>query len=270
VRIQLGLSIPSTFLPRFGNLLAVSGTGRIIQTRFAVETSARMPLPSSAAQSLTGAASRCHPENKLLGKSFRMLKLRNFRNRLLRLTRLFESFPSLPFPSLPFPSLPFPFLPTPGLAASGVPPLDLHVRRLMSSLITFARQVRSRSNEHRHAMELLSRARLAGQMVSVLRQELDSMVRVIYLLAQDIPRRTALIESSVAGKRWLKQNSRSPVTDKEMVELAQHLRGWTSSVYKFGCAFIHLSNLLGRLPSPNHESSVAAPKPQAASQTSYC
>lgn len=113
----------------------------------------------------------------------------------------------------------------------------------MSSLITFARQVRSRSNEHRHAMELLSRARLAGQMVSVLRQELDSMVRVIYLLAQDIPRRTALIESSVAGKRWLKQNSRSPVTDKEMVELAQHLRGWTSSVYKFGCAFIHLSNL---------------------------
>jgi len=27
---------------------------------------------------------------------------------------------------------------------------------------------------------------------------------------------------------------------------------------------------MGRLPSPNHESSVAAPKPQAASQTSYC
>ena len=28
-----------------------------------------------------------------------------------------------------------------------------------------------------------------------------------------------------------------------MVDLAQHLQGWTCSVYKFGCAFIHLSNL---------------------------
>ena len=33
------------------------------------------------------------------------------------------------------------------------------------------------------------------------------------------------------------------ITDKEMVELAQELQGWTESVYKFGCAFIHLSGL---------------------------
>jgi len=32
------------------------------------------------------------------------------------------------------------------------------------------------------------------------------------------------------------------VTDRDMVELANTLRGWTRSVYKFGCAFIHLSN----------------------------
>ena len=28
-----------------------------------------------------------------------------------------------------------------------------------------------------------------------------------------------------------------------MVDLAQSLQGWTQSVYKFGCAFIHLSGL---------------------------
>ena len=27
-----------------------------------------------------------------------------------------------------------------------------------------------------------------------------------------------------------------------MVDLANQLQGWTASVYKFGCAFIHLSN----------------------------
>lgn len=97
-------------------------------------------------------------------------------------------------------------------------------------IAVFLRQVRSRSREHRQAMNLLASARLAGQMVAVLRQELDSMVRVIYLLDKDIARRTQLIDESVSGKKW------SRVTDKEMVDLSQNLQGWTRSVYKFGCS----------------------------------
>jgi hypothetical protein len=92
-------------------------------------------------------------------------------------------------------------------------------------------------------MRVLAKERLAGQMVAVLRQELDSMVRVIYLLTQNAERRAALIEASVRGEKWSQPNSRASVTDKEMVDLAQNLQGWTLSVYKFGCAFIHLSCL---------------------------
>lgn len=103
--------------------------------------------------------------------------------------------------------------------------------------MVFLRQVRSRSHEHQQAMILLASAGLAGQMTAVLRQELDSMVRVIYLLTQAVERRTLLIDASVAGKKWPK------ITDKEMVDIAQELQGWTQSVYKFGCAFIHLSGL---------------------------
>ena len=113
----------------------------------------------------------------------------------------------------------------------------------MDSLAIFLRQVRSRSVEHQNAMHVLAREGLAGQMVAVLRQELDSMVRVIYLLTQDIDRRNKLIEASVRGEKWSQQNSRASVTDKEMIDLAQNLQGWTRSVYKFGCAFIHLSGL---------------------------
>ena len=113
----------------------------------------------------------------------------------------------------------------------------------MSAIEAFCRQVRSRSNEHQQAMSLLSKADLAGQMVAILRQELDSMVRVIYLLAQPSDRRSLLIEASVRGEKWTQQNSKKTVTDKEMVDLSQSLQGWTGSVYKFGCAFIHLSHL---------------------------
>jgi hypothetical protein len=112
----------------------------------------------------------------------------------------------------------------------------------MSAIESFCRQVRSRSNENKQAMRLLSGADLAGPMVAILRQELDSMVRVIYLLAQPFDRRLLLIEASVMGEKWSQRNSKAAVTDKEMVDLSQSLQGWTRSVYKFGCAFIHLSN----------------------------
>lgn len=114
---------------------------------------------------------------------------------------------------------------------------------LMSNLSIFLRQVRSRSREHQQAMQLLANAGLAGQMVSILRQEVDSMVRVIYLLAQGFERRELLIDASIKGERWSQDGSKAKVTDKEMVDLAQKLQGWTQSVYKFGCAFIHLSGL---------------------------
>ena len=113
----------------------------------------------------------------------------------------------------------------------------------MSSLETFCRQVRARSAEHREAIQLLQSRRLLSQVISILRQELDSMVRVIYLLSiAEKPYRQQLLDASVNGARWTLKGKSACITDREMVELAQSLHGWTQSVYKFGCAFIHLSS----------------------------
>ena len=84
---------------------------------------------------------------------------------------------------------------------------------------------------------------LPGHVIGVLRQELDSLVRVIYLLRlDDASERARLVRAAVDGKRWTKRNGRGLVTDRSMVEVAQQLNGWTRSVYEFGCAFIHLSS----------------------------
>jgi hypothetical protein len=72
-------------------------------------------------------------------------------------------------------------------------------------------------------------------LVSALRQELDSLIRVVYLLSvRDLERRDNLIRGAVRGDKW-------PVRDREMVELTDRLHGWAKSVYAFGCGFIHLS-----------------------------
>lgn len=112
------------------------------------------------------------------------------------------------------------------------------------NLFTFCRQVRARSAEHRRAIHGLLHADAPGLLVGLLRQELDSMVRVIFLLAQnDRDYRARLVAAAVNGQRWQKPNGTGRITDRDMVDLATTLHGWTASVYKFGCAFIHLSDL---------------------------
>jgi len=114
----------------------------------------------------------------------------------------------------------------------------------MDNTQRFCSILRKRSSEHAEAMSRL--AGLSGMMVSVLRQELDSMVRVIFLLSKsNLTERERLIQQTLDGEVWteLTVNGKSKkVTDREMVELSNQLQGWTLSVYKFGCAFIHFSS----------------------------
>lgn len=114
----------------------------------------------------------------------------------------------------------------------------------MEEIKKFCEIVRKKSVEHREAMHRVHD--LPGMMVSILRQELDSMVRAIYLLnIDDIPERKRLIKQSLMGEKWTiatRNGKNRKVTDREMVDLANELQGWTLSVYKFGCAFIHFSN----------------------------
>ena len=112
----------------------------------------------------------------------------------------------------------------------------------MSNLEIFCRQVRSRSAEHASAVHLMFQENHLGMVVGILRQELDSMIRAIYLLStKDRAERQRLIDASVSGEPWTVKGKKARITDKEMTERASHLHGWSGSVYKFGCAFIHLS-----------------------------
>ncbi|MCF6442320.1 hypothetical protein L1077_23110, partial [Pseudoalteromonas luteoviolacea] len=114
----------------------------------------------------------------------------------------------------------------------------------MSSIKRFCSILRKRSAEHKEAINKVQG--LHGIVVSILRQELDSMVRAIYLLnisEQDELER--LVKQTLDGEVWTVLTAKgkvAKVTDRDMVELSNELNGWTRSVYKFGCSFIHLSN----------------------------
>lgn len=112
----------------------------------------------------------------------------------------------------------------------------------MSDRQRFCDIMRKRSTENRLAVQILYSNGLIGQVLSVMRQELDSMVRAIYLLTiNDLSERNNLIEQTLSGQKW--KRNKSQITDRQMVDIADRLNGWTQSVYKFGCGFIHLSVL---------------------------
>lgn len=110
----------------------------------------------------------------------------------------------------------------------------------------FIEIVKSRSNENTNSIQLLYKNDLIGNCLSVLRQELDSFIRVIYLgKLRNMGERERLMTLTINGKQWdeITVNGKlKKITDRDMVNFANVLYGYIEYVYKFGCGFIHLSN----------------------------
>jgi hypothetical protein len=109
----------------------------------------------------------------------------------------------------------------------------------------FVELVRLRSEENRNSLELLYDKELIGNCMSILRQELDTFIRIIYLgRLSDMDERHRLMKSTLDGDEWKVQTVNKKwkkVIDKDMVDYANELFGYIRYVYKFGCGFIHLS-----------------------------
>ena len=110
----------------------------------------------------------------------------------------------------------------------------------------FIEIVKTRSAENKKSIHLLFENGIIGNCISILRQELDSFIRVIYLgKLGDMNERQRLMGLTINGQEWneLTINGKlKKITDRDMVNFANVLFGYINYVYKFGCGFIHLSN----------------------------
>ena len=117
----------------------------------------------------------------------------------------------------------------------------------MNKIDVFCNIIRKRSSDHAQAMERLQD--LPSMMIAILRQELDSLIRVVYLLdLSDFEERERFISQTLDGDKWTIKTHKGKdktLTDAEMVETCNEIFGWTEKVYKAGCSLIHLSNLHG-------------------------
>lgn len=115
----------------------------------------------------------------------------------------------------------------------------------MDDIQKFLRQAKSRSSENMESFALLYANGKFGTCISILRMELDTLVRLVYLSFHCPPAEAVrLMTQSVNGEKWSRLNANGKiikVTDKEMVDLATTI-GWERIIYDFGSKLIHLSD----------------------------
>ena len=110
----------------------------------------------------------------------------------------------------------------------------------------FIELIKKRSEENNKAIKMLFDQSLIGNCLSILRQELDSFIRIIYLgRLSDFIDRERLMQQTLNDEKWTlltSNNKWRQITDRDMIEKSTQIKGYIKYVYKFGCAFIHLSN----------------------------
>ena len=106
----------------------------------------------------------------------------------------------------------------------------------------FYNAILKRSEENKKAFDLLMNEGLYSLVGSIIRLELDSLIRVCYINSLDSAKeKRDLIEQFLKGQRW--QIEKRLVSDRKMVtHVVNNLGlGWAEHIYDIGCAFIHLS-----------------------------
>lgn len=110
----------------------------------------------------------------------------------------------------------------------------------------FIELIQNRSKENKESLQDDFAKKRIGKCISTLREELDSFIRVMYIgRISDTNERIKLMNQTLSGEKWTistVNNKLKKVTDKDMVDKANELKGYVQYVYKFGCGFIHLSD----------------------------
>lgn len=109
----------------------------------------------------------------------------------------------------------------------------------MDDLDRFCNIVKNRSDENAKTIKLLYENKLYGNCVGILRQELDSMIRVLFLLTCEQPKRMMFVKQTLNNEKW--HDGKRTITDFLLLKNIFRMYGWARNVYLFGCSFIHLS-----------------------------
>jgi hypothetical protein len=115
---------------------------------------------------------------------------------------------------------------------------------LMKTENDFFEAIKQRSEEHQKAFDFAMKEKLYSQVGSIIRQELDSLIRLNYYRSLNFAKKQELLRNFFAGdKAFPSDKNLIAQFDPESLLYRLPFLGWAEHIYKVGCAFVHLTQM---------------------------
>jgi hypothetical protein len=105
----------------------------------------------------------------------------------------------------------------------------------------FSALIKERSSGNASLVSSLQEQKLYAQEIAILRQDIDFLLRISYLLTiGDRAERIALMEAMIKGQEW--KTGKKSITDASMAAIVKDYNKWISELYDFGTLFDHITD----------------------------
>jgi len=116
---------------------------------------------------------------------------------------------------------------------------------LITSQDQFKRLINKRLQENWKSFNILFDMNHYGNCISIMCQELDQYIRLLFLLKQPQHIRDQLIDNSINDKKWYvvdNDNKKTYIVDKDIEDFAKGLNGWELDIFEFRNIFYKITN----------------------------
>ncbi len=99
--------------------------------------------------------------------------------------------------------------------------------------------------ENWKSFKILFELKHYGNCISIMLQELEQVIRILYLLNQPDYIRDQLINNSINNQKWFiidVNNKRRYIKEAEIFHFSDNLTGWEAGIIEFGSCFRNISN----------------------------
>jgi hypothetical protein len=108
----------------------------------------------------------------------------------------------------------------------------------------YIKLIKHRLDENWRSFKILYELKHYGNCITILCQELDQVLKILFLLKRRQHEKEHLIDLTINSQKWHlqnKDNKKEYITDGILIKFAQSLEGWEKSIYEFGFSFKSLS-----------------------------
>jgi hypothetical protein len=112
------------------------------------------------------------------------------------------------------------------------------------ALVEYKKLINHRLEENWKSFKILFNMKHYGNCISIMCQELDQMISILFILNRNENDRNHLINLSANSHKWFFldwDNKKQYIGEKEIIEFSDTLVDWEKRIYEFGLSFHKLS-----------------------------